>query len=101
VSPQFSNRMIEATRSVLNRYIPDIYLYSDVYKGEDSGKYVQIVPSQAGLSSRFVLLDLQDMGSLSLRKLRHLPFTVLRQCHSQELHRRTSLFGLRDRYSPK
>ncbi len=40
VSPQFSNRMIEASRSVLNRYIPDIYLYSDVYKGEDSGKLV-------------------------------------------------------------
>jgi len=38
VSPQFSNRMIEAARSVLNRYIPDIYLYSDVYKGEESGK---------------------------------------------------------------
>lgn len=40
VNPQFSNRMIEASRSVLNRYIPDIYLYSDVYKGEDSGKCV-------------------------------------------------------------
>ncbi|KZV72938.1 18S rRNA biogenesis protein [Peniophora sp. CONT] len=38
VSPQFSNRMIETCRSVVNRYIPDIYLYSDVYKGEDSGK---------------------------------------------------------------
>ncbi|KZS87468.1 18S rRNA biogenesis protein [Sistotremastrum niveocremeum HHB9708] len=38
VSPQFSNRMIEACRSVLNRYIPDIYLYSDVFKGEESGK---------------------------------------------------------------
>ncbi|KAI0034015.1 18S rRNA biogenesis protein [Vararia minispora EC-137] len=38
VSPQFSNRMIEACRSVVNRYIPDVYLYSDVYKGEDSGK---------------------------------------------------------------
>jgi len=38
VNPQFSNRMIEASRSILNRYIPDIYLYSDVYKGEDSGK---------------------------------------------------------------
>jgi len=38
LSPQFSNRMIEAARSVLNRYIPDIYLYSDVYKGEESGK---------------------------------------------------------------
>ncbi|KAJ3857044.1 RNA 3'-terminal phosphate cyclase/enolpyruvate transferase [Lentinula lateritia] len=38
VNPQFSNRMIEAARSILNRYIPDIYIYSDVYKGEESGK---------------------------------------------------------------
>jgi len=38
VSPQFSNRMIEASRSILNRFITDIYLYSDVYKGEESGK---------------------------------------------------------------
>ncbi|KAF5389806.1 hypothetical protein D9757_003724 [Collybiopsis confluens] len=38
VNPQFSNRMIETARSILNRYIPDIYLYSDVYKGEESGK---------------------------------------------------------------
>ncbi|KAG8217735.1 18S rRNA biogenesis protein [Butyriboletus roseoflavus] len=38
VSPQFSNRMIDSCRSVLNRYIPDIYLYSDVYKGDESGK---------------------------------------------------------------
>jgi len=42
--------MIEAARSVLNRYIPDIYLYSDVYKGEESGKCVSLVPSQAGSS---------------------------------------------------
>lgn len=45
VSPQFSNRMIEASRSILNRYIPDIYLYSDVYKGDESGKWVIFVPS--------------------------------------------------------
>ncbi|KAJ9102837.1 hypothetical protein QFC19_004565 [Naganishia cerealis] len=38
VSPQFANRMVDAARGVLNRYIPDIYLYTDVYKGEDSGK---------------------------------------------------------------
>lgn len=38
VSPQFANRMVDAARSVLNRYIPDIYLYTDVYKGEESGK---------------------------------------------------------------
>ena len=34
--------MIEASRSILNRYIPDIYIYSDVYKGDDSGKYVSV-----------------------------------------------------------
>jgi len=38
VSPQFSGRMIDSARSVLNRFIPDIYLYSDVYKGDESGK---------------------------------------------------------------
>ncbi|KAF8743635.1 hypothetical protein AX14_001693 [Amanita brunnescens Koide BX004] len=38
VNPQFSNRLIETSRSILNRYIPDIYLYSDVYKGNESGK---------------------------------------------------------------
>lgn len=42
VSPQMSNRMIDASRSVLNRYIPDLYLYSDVYKGEESGKWASI-----------------------------------------------------------
>lgn len=38
VSPQLSHRMVEAARSVLNRYIPDIYIHTDVYKGQDSGK---------------------------------------------------------------
>ncbi|KAG8804095.1 hypothetical protein FRC17_006042, partial [Serendipita sp. 399] len=38
VSPQFSNRMVDASRSILNRFIPDIYIHSDVYKGDDSGK---------------------------------------------------------------
>lgn len=38
VSPQFSSRMIDSARGTLNRYIPDLYLYADVYKGEESGK---------------------------------------------------------------
>ena len=38
VSPQLSNRLVAAARSVLNRYIPDVYIYTDVYRGEDSGK---------------------------------------------------------------
>ena len=38
VSPQMANRLIDSARSVLGRYIPDLYLFADVYRGEDSGK---------------------------------------------------------------
>lgn len=38
MSPQLSNRLVAAARSILNRYIPDIYIYTDVYRGADSGK---------------------------------------------------------------
>lgn len=42
VSPQLSNRLVDASRSILNTFIPDIYLYTDVYKGEDAGKLVNL-----------------------------------------------------------
>lgn len=38
VSPQMANRMVEAARGVLNRYIPDLYLFADVYRGDEAGK---------------------------------------------------------------
>lgn len=38
VSPQFANRMVESARSLLNRYIPDIHIYTDVYRGDEAGK---------------------------------------------------------------
>lgn len=38
VSPQLANRLVSSARSVLNQYIPDVYIYTDVYKGEESGK---------------------------------------------------------------
>lgn len=37
VSPQFSNRLVESSRSLLNPLIPDIYIYSDPYKSAESG----------------------------------------------------------------
>ncbi|KAI8900393.1 RNA 3'-terminal phosphate cyclase/enolpyruvate transferase [Globomyces pollinis-pini] len=37
MSPQMANRMMESARSVLTRYIPDVYIYTDVYKGAESG----------------------------------------------------------------
>ncbi|KAJ3416585.1 rRNA-processing endoribonuclease [Chytridiales sp. JEL 0842] len=38
ISPQMANRVVDAARSVLTRYIPDVYIYTDVYKGAESGK---------------------------------------------------------------
>ena len=40
VSPQISNRMVSQARGILNRFLPDVYIYSDVYRGEESGKSV-------------------------------------------------------------
>lgn len=37
MSPQMANRVMESAKGVLNRYIPDIYIYTDVYKGAESG----------------------------------------------------------------
>ncbi len=37
VSPQISNRIVDSARGVLNKFIPDVYIYSDHYRGPDSG----------------------------------------------------------------
>ena len=37
VSPQTSNRMIESAKGLLNKFIPDVFIYSDHYKGAESG----------------------------------------------------------------
>jgi RNA 3'-terminal phosphate cyclase-like protein len=33
-----ANRIMDAARGLLTRYIPDVYIYTDVYKGSESGK---------------------------------------------------------------
>eukprot|EP00076_Gallus_gallus_P016368 XP_015135674.1 RNA 3'-terminal phosphate cyclase-like protein isoform X2 [Gallus gallus] len=38
VSPQMANRMVESARSVLNKFLPDVYIYTDHMKGISSGK---------------------------------------------------------------
>jgi len=39
VSPQVTNRMVDTARGVLNHYLPDVYIFTDTYKGKDSGMY--------------------------------------------------------------
>lgn len=38
VSPAMANRMVERARKVLNRYVPDLYIFADVYRGDEAGK---------------------------------------------------------------
>ncbi|KAJ6669555.1 hypothetical protein lerEdw1_000103 [Lerista edwardsae] len=38
VSPQIANRIVDSTRSILNKFLPDIYIYTDHMKGTSSGK---------------------------------------------------------------
>jgi len=36
-SPQHANRMVDTARGVLNNLLPDVYIYTDHYKGKESG----------------------------------------------------------------
>jgi len=38
VSPQTPGRMVEAARSILNGFLPDVYIFSEAAKGAGSGK---------------------------------------------------------------
>ncbi|RUP43445.1 RNA 3'-terminal phosphate cyclase/enolpyruvate transferase [Jimgerdemannia flammicorona] len=57
VSPQTANRLVDSARSVLNRYIPDVYIYTDVYKGPESGKSPGFSLSLVAESTTGVLLS--------------------------------------------
>ncbi|KAL1529479.1 hypothetical protein AB1Y20_000425 [Prymnesium parvum] len=37
VSPQVANRLVDATRAVMNRFLPDVWVYTDIHKGKTSG----------------------------------------------------------------
>ncbi|KAL5015987.1 hypothetical protein ScPMuIL_005576 [Solemya velum] len=38
VSPVTTNRIVDACRSILNKFLPDIYIYTDHCRGSNSGK---------------------------------------------------------------
>ncbi|SAM08615.1 hypothetical protein [Absidia glauca] len=57
VSPQTANRLVESARSLLNQYIPDVYIYTDVYKGAESGKSPGFALSLVAESTTGVLLS--------------------------------------------
>ena len=39
ISPQMANRLVDGARGILNNLLPDVYIYTDHFKGKDSGLY--------------------------------------------------------------
>ncbi|KAM8872034.1 RNA 3'-terminal phosphate cyclase-like protein [Synchiropus picturatus] len=38
VSPQMANRIVDSARSIVNKFLPDVYIHTDHMKGANSGK---------------------------------------------------------------
>ena len=36
-----ANRMVDSARSILNSYLPDVYIYTDVARGGGKDRYIQ------------------------------------------------------------
>ncbi|XP_021237289.1 RNA 3'-terminal phosphate cyclase-like protein isoform X2 [Numida meleagris] len=53
VSPQMANRMVESARSVLNKFLPDIYIYTDHMKGISSGNPCRRICNSMGRKDEF------------------------------------------------
>ncbi|SCV67296.1 BQ2448_5942 [Microbotryum intermedium] len=68
VSPQLANRLVASARSVLNRYIPDVYIHTDVYRGEDSGKSPGYALTLVASSTSQVLHSTEASSCPPLRK---------------------------------
>ena len=63
VSPQTANRMVDSARGLLNHWIPDVYIYTDHYKGDESGKSPGFGLSLVAESTTGVLLCAEQAAS--------------------------------------
>jgi RNA 3'-terminal phosphate cyclase-like protein len=68
VSPQMSNRMVDTSRKILTKYIPDVYIYTDSYKGANSGKSPGYGLSLVAESTNGVLYSYEYFFELSIEE---------------------------------
>ncbi len=47
VAPTTASRLVESSRSLLNHFIPDVFIYTDVYRGQESGLYVFLLSMES------------------------------------------------------
>lgn len=65
ISPQIANRMVDSARSILSQFQSDIFIYTDHYKGSDSGLYeINTILKLITKQYQYNLLDLLDLHFL-------------------------------------
>ncbi|GAB5365807.1 hypothetical protein AAMO2058_001089900 [Amorphochlora amoebiformis] len=74
-SPQFANRMVSAARSILNKFIPDVYIHTDHCKGKSGG-----LSSGFGISLSAETINGVQLGSQVVPDGPLLPEDLGRKC---------------------
>jgi len=62
VSPQILNRLVDSSRAVLNNFLPDVWVYTDVHKGKTSGASAGFGVSLVAETTSGALLAAELMG---------------------------------------
>ncbi|ETV84702.1 18S rRNA biogenesis protein RCL1 [Aphanomyces astaci] len=63
VSPQTANRIVDTSRGLFNKLLPDVYIYSDHYRGTDSGLSPGYALSLVAESTTGVLLGAETAAT--------------------------------------
>ena len=67
VAPQVANRIVESSRGVLNHFLPDVWIYTDVVKGAGSGSSPGFAVTLVAESTSGSLLSCEVTGAKGLQ----------------------------------
>jgi RNA 3'-terminal phosphate cyclase-like protein len=66
VAPHVANRMVESARGVLNDFLPDVWIYTDHYKGERGGQSPGFGITVVAESTTGAMLSVELVGGAQL-----------------------------------
>lgn len=66
VSPQIANRLVDSARQILNSYLPDVWIYTDLYKGKSSGRSAGFALALVAESTSGALLAAEVTGQAGI-----------------------------------
>lgn len=66
VSPQMANRVVDGTRGVLNDFLPDVWVYTDLHKGKSSGASPGYGLALVAETTSGALLSAEHAGSVGV-----------------------------------